>query len=82
MHTMRFAIVLLLLSFVSLIVAHARIKHPKPLGAPVESPGGNHYNEPLRPDGSQFPCKGLHKKAGMNKTPSETWQPGEDARFE
>lgn len=65
-----------------MVNGHARIRYPKPLGAAVESPGGNYYNNPLRPDGSDFPCKGLHKKAGVDKTPTATWQPGQEAYFE
>jgi len=77
---------LLLLSFFSILVSaagHARLKHPKPLAAPPETPAGNvYYNWPLKADGSDFPCKGLHKKAGVDKTPTETWVPGQMTRFE
>ena len=71
-----------LLCFVSVVIGHARIKHPRPLAAAVDSPAGNYYNGPLRSDGGDFPCKGLHKKAGVDKTPTETWQAGEQTRFE
>ncbi|CAF4176298.1 unnamed protein product, partial [Rotaria magnacalcarata] len=53
-----------------------------PLAAPVETPAGNHYNGPLRPDGSDFPCKGLHKRADVDKTPSVTWKAGQQTYFE
>jgi hypothetical protein len=82
MHTMHFITVLPLLYLISVAMGHARIKHPRPLAAPVDSPGGNYYNAPLRPDGSEFPCKGLHKKADVNKNPTETWKAGEQTRFE
>lgn len=79
---MYYKIVLPLFCFISLVVGHARIKHPRPLAAPDDSPSGNYYNAPLRPDGSEFPCKGLHKKAGVNKNPTETWEAGKETRFE
>ncbi|CAF3707775.1 unnamed protein product [Rotaria sp. Silwood1] len=72
-----FASVSSLISIISAVIADARIKHPRPLAAP-----GNYYNSPLRPDGSDFPCKRLHKSAGVDKTPVETWQAGQQARFE
>ena len=74
---------LFLLSLVASVTGHARLKHPKPLAAPPETPAGNvYYNWPLKADGSDFPCKGLHKKAGVDKTPTETWEPGKMTRFE
>ncbi len=82
MHTMHFTTVVALFSFISLVVGHVRIKYPRPLAAPVDSPAGNYYNNPLRPDGSDFPCKGLHKQAGVAKTPTATWQAGQQTRFE
>ncbi len=82
MRTMHFTTILSLLSFISLVIGHARIKYPRPLAAAVDSPTGNYYNSPLRADGSDFPCKGLHKAAGVDKTPTEKWQPGQQARFE
>ena len=82
MLTMKCTVVFVLLSIISSVAAHARLKHPRPLAAPAESPSGNGYNGPLRPDGSNFPCKGLHKKAGVSRTPSEVWQAGQDERFE
>ncbi|CAF1182306.1 unnamed protein product [Rotaria magnacalcarata] len=63
-------------------LAHARIKYPRPLAAPTDGAGGNFYNEPLKPDGRDFPCKGLHKKAGVSKTPTTTWTAGQEAYFE
>lgn len=80
--TIRITTWLLFLSLLSLTNAHARLKSPKPLAAAPESPAGNYYNEPLRADGSQFPCKGLHKRADVSKTPTEVWQAGRIARFE
>ena len=82
MHSMHWVIALPLLCFIFGVMGHARIKHPRPLAAPDDSPAGNYYNAPLRPDGSEFPCKGLHKKAGVNKNPTETWRAGEMTRFE
>jgi hypothetical protein len=79
---MHMTTVLSLLCCISAVFGHARIQHPRPLAAAVENPGGNHYNSPLRADGSDFPCKGLHKKAGVDLTPTETWQAGQQARFE
>ena len=70
------------LSLLSLINAHARLKSPRPLGGPPESPAGNYYNEPLRADGSQFPCKGLHKRTDVSQTPTEVWPAGRLTRFE
>ncbi|CAF0832879.1 unnamed protein product [Adineta steineri] len=82
MHTICIKIVFPLLYFISVAMGHARMKYPRPLAAPADSPAGNYYNAPLRPDGSEFPCKNLHKKADVNKNPTETWQPGQQARFE
>ncbi|KAI5804540.1 extracellular protein, partial [Geopyxis carbonaria] len=62
--------------------AHARIKYPPPLGAPVDGPAGNAYNAPLAADGSQFPCKGLHTAATTDKKPTATWAAGSGAHFE
>lgn len=82
MLTVSFPVLLSLLSCIALTAAHARIKLPKPLAAAPEDPSGNHYNWPLSPDGSQFPCKGLHKRTGVSKIPSEVWRAGQIARFE
>ncbi|RPB15494.1 hypothetical protein P167DRAFT_465855, partial [Morchella conica CCBAS932] len=79
---MRFLAILLLSISASLVSGHARIKSPKPLDAPVEDPTGNAYNAPLNPDGSDFPCKQLHKKAGVDMTPTESWAAGSSASFE
>jgi hypothetical protein len=79
---MHSTIVVSLFLLISMAAGHVRMKHPRPLAAPVDSPAGNYYNSPLRPDGSDFPCKGLHKNAGIDKTPKETWQPGQQTRFE
>ena len=82
MHTLQLNVAFAILSLVSLISGHARIKHPRPLAAAPENPGGNYYNWPLSADGRDFPCKGLHKKAGVDKTPTEVWKAGLPARFE
>lgn len=80
---MNWLIIFSLVSIVVSVTGHARLKHPKPLAAPPETPAGNvYYNWPLKADGSDFPCKGLHKKAGVDKTPTETWEPGKMTRFE
>lgn len=73
----------LLLALFSIVVSgHARIRIPKPLGAPPENPSGNTYNAPLDHLGSEFPCKGLHLKPGIDKTPTQVWQAGEVGMFE
>lgn len=82
MQMMRAETFLSLVSCISLVAGHARIRYPKPLGAPVESPAGNYYNAPLKADGSEFPCKGLHKNPGIDKTPVVTWKAGQEAHFE
>lgn len=73
-----------MLNLISPISAHARIRRPIPLAAVPENPSGNEYNKPLRIQGNEspFPCKNLHKKAGVNKTPTEVWQAGRMTRFE
>jgi hypothetical protein len=82
MYTVRVATVILLFSFISLVVGHVRIKYPRPLAAAVDTPAGNYYNNPLRPDASDFPCKGLHKRADVDKKPTATWQAGQNTHFE
>ena len=82
MHARHFTIAILLLTFTSVVTGHLRIRLPRPLAAAPENPGGNYYNAPLSADGSQFPCKGLHKRSDVDKTPTETWQAGQQARFE
>lgn len=74
--------IVVFISFLAAVTAHARIRYPKPLGAPVETPAGNYYNGPLRADGSEFPCKGLHKRSDIDKTPTVTWKAGQEAYFE
>jgi hypothetical protein len=64
------------------VSAHARIKYPTPLNAPPEDPSGNAYNAPLTADGSQFPCKGLHKSVDLKTAAKTTWQAGGQAYFE
>ncbi|KAI5853536.1 hypothetical protein BZA05DRAFT_320918, partial [Tricharina praecox] len=65
-----------------LVSAHARIKYPPPIGAPAEAPEANAYNAPLAADGSQFPCKGLHKSALLSTSATTKWTAGESAYFE
>ena len=79
---MKCTVAFALLVFIASVDAHARLKHPRPLAATVDLPIGNTYNPPLRPDGSEFPCKGLHKKAGVSQIPTEVWLAGQSARFE
>jgi len=76
---MRFTLLPLLL--LPLVAAHARIKYPVPLAAPPETLAGNAYNAPLAADGSQFPCKGLHKSA-LSTSATTRWRAGERAYFE
>lgn len=73
---------LLLLLLPALISAHARIRLPKPLGAPPETPAGNAYNAPLDPHGSEFPCKNLHRDPSVDRTPTAVWQAGQLGMFE
>lgn len=82
MYTVCLASVLSLLYCIALVGGHARIKYPKPLAAAPENPGGNYYNNPLRADGSEFPCKGLHKRADIDKSPTATWEAGQQTYFE
>lgn len=80
---MRFSTLLFLLPTISSLVSgHARIRRPKPLGAPVENPSGNFYNAPLDHLGSEFPCKNLHMKPDIDKTPTQVWQAGQVGMFE
>ena len=82
MHGRHFTIAILLLTFMSVVTGHLRMKLPRPIAAAPENPSGNYYNAPLSADGNQFPCKGLHKGPDVGKTPTETWQAGDQARFE
>lgn len=82
MHLMKLTTLFALISFFAMVTGHARIKYPRPLAAPTDGAGGNYYNEPLKADGRDFPCKGLHKKAGVSKAPTATWKAGEEAHFE
>lgn len=65
----------------ALVAGHARIRYPPPFDAPPETPAGNAYNAPLKADGSEFPCKGLHKSAATTATPTE-WTAGSSTYFE
>lgn len=82
MSLMNVTTVFSLLTLVVVVTAHARIKYPRPFAAPTDGAGGNYYNEPLKADGRDFPCKGLHKNAGVNKNPTATWKAGEETYFE
>ena len=64
----------------ALVAGHARIRYPTPFDAPPETPAGNAYNVPLKADGSDFPCKGLHKSATAVQ-PTE-WTAGSETYFE
>ncbi|KAF8418868.1 hypothetical protein EV426DRAFT_539279 [Tirmania nivea] len=76
-----FALTSILLSALTLVSGHGRIRTPKPLGY-GSSPqlDGNAYNSPLKQDGSDFPCKGLIGVADM--TPQATWTAGNKGMFE
>jgi hypothetical protein len=69
---------LLLLPAAALVAAHARIKFPIPL-SDASNPIDYRYNAPLAADGSEFPCKGLHKKLNG---PITTFRAGRKAHFE
>ncbi|KAF8541445.1 hypothetical protein BDD12DRAFT_501966 [Trichophaea hybrida] len=71
-----------LLLTLPLVSAHARIKYPTPIDAPSQDPSGNAYNAPLKADGSQFPCKGLHKSVNLSTVSKTNWQAGSNAYFE
>lgn len=79
---MHFPTPLLVLLLPTLVCAHARIRLPKPLGAPPENPSGNSYNAPLDHLGSEFPCKNLHLNPSIDRTPTATWQAGQLGMFE
>lgn len=79
---MHFPTPLLVLLLPTLVSAHARIRLPKPLGAPPENPSGNFYNAPLDHLGSEFPCKNLHLNPSIDRTPTATWQAGQLGMFE
>lgn len=74
-------IVSALLSSLTLVSGHARIRQPTPLGYDTTPQlTGNAYNAPLAYDGSDFPCKGLIGKVDM--TPTAKWQAGGKGMFE
>ncbi|CCX34395.1 hypothetical protein FPQ18DRAFT_275336 [Pyronema domesticum] len=63
------------------VSAHGRLKYPTPLNAVSDDVASNiPYNSPLKPDGSDFPCKGLHKTADLTK--GTEWKAGQDTYFE
>lgn len=57
------------------VSAHASIKKPKPI---LFDEMRNNYNAPLKPDFSDFPCKGYHNQPF---SAAETWTAGEEASF-
>ncbi|RPB23905.1 hypothetical protein L211DRAFT_229428 [Terfezia boudieri ATCC MYA-4762] len=76
-----FALAFTLLSVLTLVSGHARLRKPKPLGyGTTPQLDGNAYNDPLKPDGSDFPCKGLIGVADM--TPQAQWTAGGMGMFE
>lgn len=76
------ALFFLLLALASVVSGHARIRRPTPLDAPAEDPSGNSYNAPLDHLGSEFPCKNLHLKTDVDRTPTQVWQAGQMGMFE
>jgi hypothetical protein len=64
--------------------AHGRIKYPRPINAPPDTPDGNAYNAPLKADGSEFPCKNLHKTISLYDPALKKtkWQAGQPTYFE
>lgn len=76
-----FALTSTLLSALTLVSGHARLRQPKPLGyGTTPQLDGNAYNAPLKHDGSDFPCKGLIGSADM--TPQAKWTAGGLGMFE
>ncbi|PUU75227.1 hypothetical protein B9Z19DRAFT_995570, partial [Tuber borchii] len=76
-------LLLLFLISASQVSAHARMKTPPPLDGPAATDAtGNAYNGPLSGTGADFPCKGLHLKPSVDKTPKATWAAGSPAFFE
>ncbi|KAI5792495.1 hypothetical protein DFH27DRAFT_474548, partial [Peziza echinospora] len=75
------AFVACFLSAVTVVSGHARIAKPVPLGY-GKLINGNAYNRPLNYDGSDFPCKGLIDKQGVNMATVATWEAGKTASFE
>jgi len=76
-----FALTSTLLSALTLVSGHGRLRQPKPLGY-GSSPqlDGNAYNAPLKQDGSDFPCKGLIGSVDM--APQAQWTAGGLGMFE
>jgi len=76
-------LLLLFLLSASQVSGHVRMKTPAPLDGPVATDAsGNAYNSPLSGTGADFPCKGLHLKPSVDKTPKATWAAGSPAFFE
>ncbi|KAK6537134.1 hypothetical protein TWF694_011332 [Orbilia ellipsospora] len=63
-----------ILATLETVSAHASIKYPKPINFDTDTS----YNAPLKPDYSNFPCKGYHTQAFES---AATWKAGEDAYF-
>ena len=69
--------------FLPLAAGHARLRYPVPLGNPGTSPNDNTYNAPLASDGSDFPCKNLHRTFSTARTPPDShWTAGRSTYFE
>jgi hypothetical protein len=62
----------------ALVAAHARIKYPPPLSNGA-NPVDYRYNAPLKNDGSDFPCKNLHK---TSNGPITIFKAGGKGKFE
>ena len=76
-----FTLTSILLSSLTLVSGHARLRQPVPLGfGSTPQLSGNAYNNPLKYDGSDFPCKGLIGVADM--TPQAKWTAGAKGMFE
>lgn len=76
-----FTFISAILSTLTLVSGHGRLRTPKPLGyGTTPQLDGNAYNAPLKHDGSDFPCKGLIGKVDM--TPQATWKAGGKGMFE
>ncbi|KAF3931615.1 hypothetical protein ABW20_dc0101454 [Dactylellina cionopaga] len=57
------------------VSAHGSIKQPKPI---LFDEMRDTYNAPLKPDYSDFPCKGYHNQPF---SAAETWKAGQEASF-
>ena len=67
----------------AIVSAHARIKYPKPLGAPPETESANiPNNSPIKGDGSDFPCKGMHRGINLATEKKTVFKAGNQEYFE